>query len=174
MHRVAATVLAAATSISHVAGHGSLISPRSRNSVDYLVNVNTPKDWPSNKDCTNITGRDVGDCHNGQAGFYYSQGCFIGCPACDHVSGRRQVDVCGLGKKVRVLAMRLTLVLLHLPAKSALCDRYRQRSTTRSTALSTATRPLVRFTTSTSTIPGARQARLRWEMHAALQGVRRS
>ena len=27
------------------AGHGAIISPRSRNSVDYLVGVNTPKDW---------------------------------------------------------------------------------------------------------------------------------
>ena len=26
-------------------------------------------------------------------------GCFIGCPTCDHASGRRQTDLCGLGKK---------------------------------------------------------------------------
>ena len=63
------------------------------------VGVNTPKDWASNKDCTNITGTNPGDCHNGQAGFWYSQGCFIGCPECDHKSGRRQIDLCGLGKK---------------------------------------------------------------------------
>lgn len=29
----------------------------------------------------------------------YSQGCFIGCPTCDNASGRRQTDLCGLGKK---------------------------------------------------------------------------
>ena len=81
------------------AGHGAIVSPRSRNSVDYLVGVNTPKDWASNKDCTNISGTNPGDCHNGQAGFYYSQGCFIGCPECDHISGRRQIDLCGLGKE---------------------------------------------------------------------------
>ena len=46
--------------------------------------------------CANITG-DV--CNNGQAAFYYSQGCFIGCAECDHKSGRRQTDLCGLGKK---------------------------------------------------------------------------
>lgn len=46
---------------------GAIISPRSRNSVDYLVGVNTPKDWPSNGDCTNITG-DA--CYNGQADFW--------------------------------------------------------------------------------------------------------
>ena len=84
------------------AGHGAIVSPRSRNSVDYLVDVNTPKDWPSNKDCTNISGTNPNDCHNGQAGFYYSQGCFIGCPECDHISGRRQTDLCRLGKKSTV------------------------------------------------------------------------
>jgi len=76
-------------------GHGTVLSPRSRNSVDYLVGVNTPKDWPWNADCANITG-DA--CHNGQATFWYSQGCFIGCDECDHASGRRQVDLCGGGK----------------------------------------------------------------------------
>jgi hypothetical protein len=29
--------------VTGVAGHGAIISPRSRNSVDYLVGVNTPK-----------------------------------------------------------------------------------------------------------------------------------
>ena len=85
-----------ASVVAAVSGHGAIISPRSRNSVDYLVGVNTPKDWPGNADCTNITGDD---CHNGQADFYYSQGCTIGCPVCDHVNGRQQVDICGLGKK---------------------------------------------------------------------------
>ena len=114
------------------AGHGAIVSPRSRNSVDYLVGVNTPvvrvsptphmpvhpplglplplpptrrsplQDWSSNKDCTNITGKTPGDCHNGQAGFYYSQGCFIGCPECDHKSGRRQIDLCGKGFKATI------------------------------------------------------------------------
>ena len=65
-------------------GHGTVVSPRSRNSIDYLVGVNSPKDWPSNADCANITGEA---CHNGQATFWYSQGCFIGCDACD-VSAR--------------------------------------------------------------------------------------
>ena len=31
-----------------------------------------------------------------------AQGCFIGCPSCDHVSGRRQTDLCGLGMKSTV------------------------------------------------------------------------
>jgi len=75
-------------------GHGAIISPRSRNSVDYLVGVNVPEHWPSDRDCTNITG-DA--CNNGQAAFWYSQGCFIGCSECDHVSGRRQIDLCGSG-----------------------------------------------------------------------------
>jgi hypothetical protein len=80
-------------------GHGAIITPRSRNSWDYTVGVNTPVDWPSNADCTNVSGTDPGDCRNGQAGFYYSQGCSIGCDHCDHVSGRVQKDICGLGMK---------------------------------------------------------------------------
>ena len=78
-------------------GHGSVITPRSRNSVDYLVGINTPKDWGADWECTNISSNGQG-CHNGQAAFYYSQGCFIGCKACDHLSGRRQIDLCGSGK----------------------------------------------------------------------------
>ena len=80
-------ILLLRTDISN--GHGSMVSPRSRNSIDYLVNVNTAK-------CSNITGSE---CNNGQASFWYSQGCFIGCPTCDNKSGRRQVDLCGLRKK---------------------------------------------------------------------------
>ena len=76
-------------------GHGAIVTPRSRNSVDYLVGVNSPKDWPSDGGCANITGDK---CMNGQAAFYYSQGCFIGCDECDHTSGRRQIDLCGKGK----------------------------------------------------------------------------
>lgn len=74
--------------VASVYGHGAIVSPRSRNSIDYLVNVNT-------QNCANITGDK---CQNGQASFWYSQGCFIGCPTCDHMSGRRQTDLCGLGK----------------------------------------------------------------------------
>lgn len=72
-----------------VSGHGAIVTPRSRNSVDYRVGINTQR-------CSNITGNS---CLNGQASFFYSQGCFIGCPKCDHTSGRIQKDLCGLGKK---------------------------------------------------------------------------
>ena len=89
-------ILVSVLCVTVVVGHGTVVSPRSRNSIDYLVGVNTPKDWPSNADCANITG-DA--CHNGQATFWYSQGCFIGCDACDHMSGRRQIDLCGAGKE---------------------------------------------------------------------------
>lgn len=82
------------TLVAGAAGHGSMVSPRSRNSVDYLAGVNVPAHWTSDRECTNITG---GPCNNGQAAFWYSQGCFIGCPECDHMSGRRQIDLCGLG-----------------------------------------------------------------------------
>ena len=44
--------------------------------------------------CQNMTGDK---CNNGQTAYWYSQGCFIGCPTCDHVSGRRQTDLCKKG-----------------------------------------------------------------------------
>ena len=91
--RAAAALALPAAALSH----GAIISPRSRNSWDFTVGVNTPKDWPTNADCTNVSGTDPGDCRNGQAGFYYSQGCSIGCAECDHVSGRVQIDICGSG-----------------------------------------------------------------------------
>jgi len=81
-----------ASLVSPTIGHGQLVNPRPRNSLDYLVGVNDPDGHA----CTNLTG---GSCHNGQASFWYSQGCMIGCSSCDHVSGRRQTDLCGLGKK---------------------------------------------------------------------------
>jgi len=49
--------------------------------------------------CANATGDD---CNNGQAAFYYSQGCFIGCKECDHMSGRRQIDLCDSGQNATV------------------------------------------------------------------------
>jgi hypothetical protein len=83
------TVLGAAAFLPGVFSHGALISPRPRNAVDAYVGVNAQA-------CSNLTG-DA--CHNGQAAFWYSQGCFIGCDECDEASGRRQVDLCGKGKK---------------------------------------------------------------------------
>jgi len=75
--------------ISGCAAHGAIVSPRSRNSIDYLAGVR------GIDRCYNFSGPA---CENGQAAHYYSQGCTIGCPTCDHVSGRQQVDLCGLGK----------------------------------------------------------------------------
>lgn len=74
-----------------VDGHGALVSPRSRNSADFmLIKPNDRTGSP----CQNVTGAA---CNNGQAAFWYSQGCFIGCKECDHESGRRQTDLCGSG-----------------------------------------------------------------------------
>ena len=55
---VALTVLALA------AGHGAMVTPRPRNSIDYLLGIN-----PSY--CSNATGSK---CENGQSAFWYSQG----------------------------------------------------------------------------------------------------
>lgn len=90
---------AACLLVAGASGHGEMISPRCRNSVDYLVGVNVPAHWQGDRECTNITG---GPCNNGQAAFWYSQGCWIGCPECTHGDGRRQVDICGLGKKATI------------------------------------------------------------------------
>jgi len=68
-----------------------MVNPRPRNSIDHLVNVNDESNA-----CSNITGDS---CKNGQSAFWYSQGCFIGCKKCDHMSGRRQTDLCNSGMK---------------------------------------------------------------------------
>ena len=86
-HIVCVTLLLSV--ISGCAAHGAIVSPRSRNSIDYLAGVR------GIDRCYNFSGPA---CENGQAAHYYSQGCTIGCPTCDHVSGRQQVDLCGLGK----------------------------------------------------------------------------
>jgi len=56
-----ATLAVTALGVVSVAGHGAIVSPRSRQSVDYLAGVNTMS-------CANATGDD---CNNGQAAFYY-------------------------------------------------------------------------------------------------------
>ena len=57
-------LLAVSCGVTNVAGHGAMVTPRARQSIDYLVNVNTMK-------CANATGAE---CNNGQAAFYYRQG----------------------------------------------------------------------------------------------------
>ena len=84
-------------------GHGALVEPISRNAVDREevgcdANTDTCSSHAKGDGCVNVTHPGQ-PCHNGQASFWYSQGCFIGCPECDHLSGRRQTDLCGLGKK---------------------------------------------------------------------------
>eukprot|EP01048_Picozoa_sp_COSAG05_P000424 COSAG05_NODE_11_length_38500_cov_831.349861_33_plen_196_part_00 len=77
------------------ASHGAMVHPRSRNSVDAFDALAKKKPLPITfAKCVNTSG---GDCTNGQSAFWYSQGCFIGCPECDHTSGRRQTDLCKLG-----------------------------------------------------------------------------
>jgi len=77
--------------IALVAGHGAMVHPRSRNSVDYNEKQHGTTTWAW---CQNLTGAE---CNNGQSAYWYSQGCFIGCKACDHESGRRQTDLCKKG-----------------------------------------------------------------------------
>jgi len=95
--------IAASACVASAAAHGSMVTPISRNAVDHAeVGCDRSTDSCSAKavgnGCVNVTHPGQ-PCHNGQADFWYSQGCFIGCPTCDHLSGRRQTDLCGLGKK---------------------------------------------------------------------------
>jgi len=89
-----------------VNGHGSLVSPPSRNRIDHQLpwNQRTP---PEACTCANATTGSAGPrslkgCDNAQACYWYSQGCTIGCPKCDSVNGRLQQDLCGLGKKATI------------------------------------------------------------------------
>ena len=82
--------------VERAASHGALVHPRSRNSVDAFDALAKKKPLPITfAQCVNASGGDT--CSNGQSAFWYSQGCFIGCPECDHMSGRRQTDLCKLG-----------------------------------------------------------------------------
>ena len=80
----------------HVKAHGAMVTPRSRNTIDYEEIHDDPSKGIHNvwQVCSNVTGAP---CNNGQAVYWYSQGCFIGCKECDHKSGRRQTDLCDSG-----------------------------------------------------------------------------
>jgi len=84
-----------------------LVNPPSRNRIDHTLPWNQRTPEPSSCACANNTAGTAGPqslngCDNAQACYWYSQGCFIGCPKCDSVSGRKQVDLCGLGKKATI------------------------------------------------------------------------
>lgn len=88
--------------VAFVAGHGELVYPRSRNAIDWeQVNCDvgdTCNSAAKGTGCINFTHPNE-PCRNGQSSFWYSQGCFIGCEECDHISGRSQADICGSGKQ---------------------------------------------------------------------------
>lgn len=71
---------------SYVDGHGSMIMPPSRNSIDAETQAwsdgkfpNTGWIEPYNCKCNNGTST----CNSGQSCFWFSQGCGIGCKTCD-------------------------------------------------------------------------------------------
>ena len=62
-----------------VHGHGAMVHPRSRNSIDWEEVPDDPHRGIHNTGahiCSNLTGAA---CNNGQSQYWYSQGCFIGC-----------------------------------------------------------------------------------------------
>jgi len=91
---------------SIIQGHGALVNPLSRNAIDRAL------PWAERAPrqpctCANTTAGSAGPhtqegCDNAQACYWYQQGCSIGCPSCDSVNGRQQVDLCGLGKKATI------------------------------------------------------------------------
>jgi hypothetical protein len=72
-----AALCSIAVSLTTVDGHGAMVTPRSRNSVDWTEVKNDPSKGIHNtfQHCYNLTGAE---CNNGQAVYWYSQGCFIG------------------------------------------------------------------------------------------------
>jgi len=91
---------------SGIEAHGSLVNPLSRNAVDkYLPWEDRAPAQPcicANTTAGSATGPGTSGCDNGQACYWYQQGCSIGCPTCDSVSGRVQIDICGLGKEATI------------------------------------------------------------------------
>ena len=78
-------------SAATVLGHGSMIMPPSRNSIDATLPAwrdgrHPPTGWIEPYTCNCTNGTDA--CSNGQSCFWFSQGCTIGCAACDG-DGRR-------------------------------------------------------------------------------------
>eukprot|EP00090_Calanus_glacialis_P028498 TRINITY_DN45762_c0_g1_i1.p1 TRINITY_DN45762_c0_g1~~TRINITY_DN45762_c0_g1_i1.p1 ORF type:complete len:389 (+),score=86.00 TRINITY_DN45762_c0_g1_i1:65-1168(+) len=87
-------------------GHGAMVNPLTRNAIDRSLpwSVRAPRQPCT---CANTTAGSAGahseeGCDNAQACYWYQQGCSIGCPSCDSVNGRQQVDLCGLGKKATI------------------------------------------------------------------------
>jgi len=89
-----------------VHGHGAMVNPLTRNAIDRSLpwSERAPRQPCT---CANTTAGSAGPhtnagCDNAQACYWYQQGCSIGCPSCDSVNGRQQVDLCGLGKKATI------------------------------------------------------------------------
>jgi len=70
-----------------VAGHASMIMPPSRNAIDsetpaWSNGKHPMTGWIEPYSCKCINGTES-ECNSGQACFWFSQGCTIGCSACD-------------------------------------------------------------------------------------------
>ena len=83
-------LLVLASTAALVAGHASLVMPPPRNAIDSELAPwhNTTKktvaktDWIQPYDCSCTNGTEP-FCNSGQACFWFSQGCTIGCSKCD-------------------------------------------------------------------------------------------
>eukprot|EP00039_Didymoeca_costata_P003836 m.69995 g.69995 ORF g.69995 m.69995 type:complete len:366 (-) comp12098_c0_seq1:106-1203(-) len=100
-----------------VNGHGFVIYPPSRNSVDRDLPLFQDGKFPlpnGKPGCTQETSvcgcwctNGTSPCEVAQSCFWFSQGCTIGCPTCDGISARAQKDLCNNGMKAVVCDSRL-------------------------------------------------------------------
>lgn len=96
MHAAVAAWLRAGIFVGIVAtasSHGAVVQPLTRNAADrYPLGPNLC--LCANATPGTATAKSTTGCANGQACYWYSQGCFIGCPTCDSISGRAQQSIC--------------------------------------------------------------------------------
>jgi hypothetical protein len=144
--------------VAVVRGHGALVTPRSRNAVDYNEvgcdgGTDTCKPEAKGTGCVNTTHPGE-PCHNGQASFWYSQGCFIGCPEwCATATPCRpcQTMPCTVGERFDLLLWLPRAATTFPAAARPTCAASARKQRCRSTpARSTARRPASPNTTSTS------------------------
>ena len=112
--------------LSCVWGHGAVVSPPPRNNIDHTVSpwsdgVPRPVPAVSNPDegywCPVPNGPSSLSASNGQACFWFSNGCSIGCPECDGKtrgpsihSGK--IDTCGLKFNATICDPKLRTVIM--------------------------------------------------------------
>jgi len=116
------TVMLLAISIARVSGHAAVVIPPPRNAVDHDIlpwNGPIPSKLPGvDAWCFVANGTHLSGV-NGQACFWFSNGCSIGCPKCDGITRgpipsepkfAHKMDVCGLNYTATICDPKLRTV----------------------------------------------------------------